>query len=58
MVTHVSSLSFSGLFGSKFCLLYCMSHIAIGTVTQENETTLLQILGQLLAILKHVYAYV
>ena len=33
-----------------------MSHFAIVTLEQENETIHLQILGQLLAVLKHVHA--
>lgn len=57
MVAHVSLSNFSWLFGSKPCLSYCVSHFSIGSLKQANEAILLQILGQLLAILKHVRAF-
>lgn len=54
MVVHVPLSSFPGLFDSKAPLLYSES-LCFGILKQENET-ILQILGQLLAILKHVPA--
>lgn len=57
MVAHASLSNFSWLFGSKPCLSCCVSHFSIGSLKQANEAILLQILGPLLAILKHIRAF-